>query len=154
MRVRGYRDSDRVLLSGPWAAGELLGLPSADRPTLDEDVVIDEPLDHRTEVCVVDGAAVVRFSELDWVNRRARLEIGMRPEAAAQATDVVRAAQAHAYGVLNLHRLYGWVTPAYGRSPEALDDAGFCREAVMPAAFWLSGDPVAREMWGHVHEHD
>lgn len=153
MMLRGYRAADRGLLTGDWLPDELLGRPVADRPALAEPATVTPPTDDTSELCVVPGTAFVRFTELDWVNRRARLSTGLRPEAVDDAEVLLKSAVSHGFRVLNLHRLYGWVTPACGASIEALHDAGFQLEATVPDAVWLDGRPVERQIWGAVR-HD
>lgn len=153
MMLRGYRDSDRALLTGYWLPGELVGRPVADRPPLAEPTTVTPPADPTTEMCVVPGTAFVRFTDLDWVNRRARLETGLRPEAVDDGEVLLKSAVSHGFRVLNLHRVYGWVTPACGVPVAALRDAGFQLEATVPDAIWLDGRPVERQLWGAVR-HD
>ena len=115
MRLKGYRDAHAPLLSGPYPPGELLGLPQADRPALAEPAAVPPPRDREVELCVAPGVGFARFSELDPVARCGRLETGMRPGTAGAARDLLDAALAHGFTVLNLRRVYGWVTR--GRRP-------------------------------------
>ncbi len=152
MRLRGYRDDDAPLLSGPWLPGELLGLAAAGRPALAEPAAVEPPQGHDVELCVVSETGFARFSELDWVARHARLEIGVRPGAEDAARDVLGAALAHGFGVLNLHRLYGWVTPTAGGLPDLLAEAGFELEAAVPNGVWHDGRPGQRQLWAAVRD--
>lgn len=151
MKLRGYRGTDRGLLSGPWLAGELLGLPLAGWPALADPTEVPPPAEHDEELCVTDGA-FVRYTEIDWVHRRARLEIGVHT-GLSDVDKIVRDAVEHGFTGLNLRRLYGWVTPAARPGTDALTAAGFRREALIPAATWFDGAPAAREIWGTIR-HD
>jgi hypothetical protein len=151
MKLRGYRDADRGLLSGPWLAGELLGLPVTGWPALADPTEVPPPAGHDEELCVTDSA-FVRYTGIDWVHRRARVEIGVH-SGVSEVDIIVRAAVAHGFTSLNLRRLHGWVTPAARPGTEALAAAGFRREAVVPAATWFDGAPAAREIWGTIR-HD
>jgi hypothetical protein len=154
MKLRGYRGDDRALLTGRWPAGELLGLPMANWPALAEPTTVEPPAGPGEELCVVAGVAFVRYTELDWVHRRARLEIGVAHERHADAVDLlVKLAVTHGFVSLNLRRLYGFVTPAARPGTPALESAGFLREASVPDGGWLDGGPVEREIWGAVR-HD
>ncbi|MEC3998154.1 hypothetical protein VSR01_33565 [Actinacidiphila sp. DG2A-62] len=127
LRLRGYRAVDLPLLSGDWLPGELLGLPVPGRPALADPASVPPPSPGRglaEEVLVLPETAFVRFSELDWVHRRARLEIGLRPGAAAVAGPLLRAALAHAHRTLNLRRVYGWFTPGAAHPHDAHDAPG------------------------------
>ncbi|MEW2520855.1 GNAT family N-acetyltransferase [Actinacidiphila alni] len=161
MMLRGYRDTDLPLLSGDWLPGELLGLPVPGRPPLAEPARVPAPRDpaedgatgQDDELCVVPGAGFVRLAAVDWVHRRARLEIGLRPGAEGGAEPLLKAALDHAFRALNLRRVFGWVTPAVplpsGLPRDALlRDAGLAPEADVPRALWLDGRPVARQIWG------
>jgi hypothetical protein len=150
MRLRGYRDADAPLLSGPWLPGELLGLLAAGRPALARPAAVPPPRDSAVELCVVPDGGFARFSELDPVARCARLEIGVRPGAAEWARELLDAALAHGFEVLNLHRLYGWVTPAAGEHAGLLAEAGFEKEAAVPNGAWYAGRPVDRQIWAAV----
>lgn len=150
MMLRGYRGGDARLLSGPWLAGELLGLPVPGRPALAEPAAVEAPRDDTVEVCIAPGAAFVRFSEFDWAARRARLEIGLQPEAVDAVAMLLKTGVAHGFHVLNLHRLYGWVTPAAAPPVSVLTDAGFQLEARVPSGNWFDGAPVERQIWGAV----
>ena len=152
MRLRGYRDADAPLLSGPWLPGELLGLPAAGRPALAEPAAVPPPLDHETELCIAPDVGFARFSELDQVARRARLEIGLRPGAAGAAGDLLEVALRHGFENLNLHRLHGWVTPTAAAPAGLLADAGFVREAAVPNGAWHDGRPVDRQIWAAVRD--
>ncbi|HEY4023724.1 MAG TPA: hypothetical protein VGM75_33925 [Pseudonocardiaceae bacterium] len=145
LTLRGYRAEDADLLRGHWQPGELLAGWQHVRPALAEPVTMrldDGPL------YLAGDLAVVRFLDVDWVHRRARLEIGARPGTEDDLGEVLRAAVAHGFGPLNLHRLYGWVTPAVGTPTGPIADAGFEREAVLGKSTWLAGEGVDREMWG------
>jgi hypothetical protein len=151
MKLRGYRGTDRDLLRGPWLAGELLGLPLGGWPALADPTEVPPPAGHDEELCVTDGA-FVRYTGIDWVHRRARVEIGVHTGLSNPA-GLVEAAVQHGFAGLNLRRLHGWVTPATRSGTEALAAAGFRREAVVPAATWFDGAPAAREIWGTIR-HD
>ncbi|WP_320065738.1 hypothetical protein [Micromonospora sp. RTGN7] len=153
MTLRGYRSADLPLLSGPWLAGELLGLPLEQPPAMVAPAAVEAPKDNTVELCVLPGAAFVCFTELDWVHRRARLEIGVQPGAEDVVTALLKTAVSHGFRVLNLHRLYGWVTPAAAVPVALLQDAGFSCEATIPAGRWIAGRPVDRQIWGAVR-HD
>ncbi len=150
--LRGYRHSDRGLLRGPWLPGECLGLPLADWPALAEPTTVPAPAGPGDELCVAPGAAFVRYTELDWVHRRARVEIGVQPGHLDAAELLVKSAVAYGFDGLNLRRLYGWVTPAVEPPTGVLAGAGFAREASVPAGIWLAGRPADREIWGVVRD--
>jgi hypothetical protein len=147
MMLTGYRQADQSLLSGHWLRGELLGLPDPDRSPLAEPATIEAK-----HVYVVRDRAAVHFAEIDWVHRRARLEIGLRPGTRNLAA-IVRLAVRHGFTVLNLRRLYGWVTPVAGTPTKPLTAAGFAHETSVPQAIWHAGAPVERHIWG-VIRHD
>lgn len=149
--LRGYRSTDRGLLRGPWLPGELLGLPLPDWPALAEPTTVAPPAGPDDEICVVPGVAFVRFAELDWVHRRARLEIGVAPGHAPDLDLLVKSAVAHGLHTLGLRRMHGWVTPLTEPPTAALTAAGFTREATVPEAVWLDGAPRTREIWAVVH---
>lgn len=151
MMLKGYRAADARLLTGPWLPGELLALPTPGRPALAEPVTVRPAVDDSEELCVVPGAGFVRYTEIDWIHRHARLEIGLGSGAEFTADELgvlLKNAVAHGFGALNLRRLYGWVTPAAQPPTEAVEAAGFRREARLPQALWLDGRPVDREIWG------
>jgi hypothetical protein len=155
MTLRGYRSSDRALLSGPWPPGELLGIPLPAWPALAPPTTVEPPSDTRTELCVLPGAGFVRYTEIDWVNRRARVELGLLPDAGATRgalEPLVAAAVAHGFHRLHLHRLHGWVSPVTEPPTAVLESAGFLREATVPSALWLDGRSVEREIWGVVRD--
>ncbi|WP_410606682.1 GNAT family N-acetyltransferase [Amycolatopsis sp. lyj-109] len=151
MKLRGYRGTDRELLSGPWLAGELLGLPLDDWPALAGPTEVPPPTGDDEELCVTDGA-FVRYTAIDWVHRRARVELGVHT-GQSNVDELLTAAVEHGFTGLNLRRLHGWVTPAARPGSAALAAAGFRREAVVPAATWFDGAPAAREIWGTIR-HD
>lgn len=154
MILQGYRQSHAGLLSGWWLPGELVGLPLPDTPALAERAVVHPPADRTTELCIVPDVAFVRFTEIDWVARRARLEIGVQPASGDRASVslLVETAVSHGFRVLNLHRVYGWVTPATDAPVDSLHEAGFRREATVPCGNWYRGEPVEREIWGVIRD--
>lgn len=148
MRLRGYRSSDSELLAGPWLPGELLGLPVSGWPALAEPTRVPAPADPSQELCIAPGLGFVRYTALDWVHRRARVEIGLH---GVDGLDVLlKTVMAHGFLTLNLSRIYGWVTPLLRPPVGLLADVGFRREAVLPESTWLDGRPVDREIWGAV----
>ncbi|MDT0267363.1 hypothetical protein RM844_13815 [Streptomyces sp. DSM 44915] len=157
MRLRGYRDRDAELLSGPWPPGELLGLPLPNWPALAPFTSVPPPSgEGDEELCVAGDAAFVRYTDIDWVRRRARLEIGVRHPVPEGLDALLAAAVAHGLRRLNLHRLHGWVTPlvapADGGLAGTLSKAGLVREATVPEHLWLAGRAVDREIWGVVRD--
>jgi hypothetical protein len=145
-RLRGHRAEDSALLTGHWQPGELLASWQESRPALAEPISIP-PEEGR--LYLVENLAFVRFVEVDWVHRRARLEIGVQQGVAdADLVGMLRAAVAHGFGPLNLHRLHGCVTPAAGTSTLPVAEAGFELEAVVPQATWLDGAPADQQLWG------
>jgi hypothetical protein len=155
MKLRGYRDGDSALLTGPWLAGELLGVPVSGRPPLADPVTIAPPSGSGErppsgtdeELCIAGGVAVIRYTELDWVHRRARVEIGVAPGHEDAAGALVRAAVDHGLRGLALSRLYGWVTPAAQPDTSVITSAWLRREASIPGSLWLAEELVAREIW-------
>jgi hypothetical protein len=165
MKLRGFRDTDRALLTGHWLPGELLASPLTDRPALASPRTVAVPGDRadrsgegpgawNARLCVADDAAIVRYTELDWINRRARLEIAIHDPGLDEprVKQLVELAVAHGFGGLNLHRLYGLLTPAGGAPTEPLAAAGFHLEGVLPQGIWLFGRPVDRQLWGAVRD--
>ena len=151
MKLRGYRSGDGGLLTGRWLPDELLAAPRPDWPVLAEPVTIPAPAGRLDELlAVVDAVAFVRFCSVDWVARRARLQIGLQEEAGEAALAVLELAVEHATGILGLRRLYGWVTLAQHAPTELLAKAGFAYEATIPRALWHGGAVLAREIWGRL----
>jgi hypothetical protein len=147
MMLRGYRSSDSRLLSGPWLDGELAGLPLACWPALAEPSAVPPPSGPDEELCIAPGVGFVRYTELDWVHRRARVETGLQPGHADAAGPLLQAAVAYGLADLNLRKLHGWVTPATGVAAAAPDLAGFRLEASVPDGIWLEGRAVERQIW-------
>jgi hypothetical protein len=150
MKLRGYRRSDSV--TGYWLPGELLATPLDGWPALVPPTVVAPANRSDERLCVLDGLGFVRFTGLDWVRRRARLEIGVRESTVEDQAEAVRLAVAHGFDVLNLHRLVGWRTPAAGTPTDALCAAGFGLEGVLPGGNWLAGSEVERQVWGVVRD--
>jgi hypothetical protein len=150
MMLRGYRDGDRELLTGWWLAGELLGTPVPGQPPLAEPSTADPPSGPDEEFCIAPGVAFVRYAELDWVHRRARVEIGVRPGHEDAVPALACAAVEHGLRELMLHRLYGWVTPSGRPDTRALLSAGFRREVSVPDGLWHAGGLVEREIWATI----
>jgi hypothetical protein len=153
MKLRGYRSGDRALLCGRWLAGELLAEPLAGWPALAEPISVPAPGDRADErLCVVADTAFVRFCEIDWVARRARLEIGLQQASGDATLAVLDLAVVHALGVLGLRGLRGWVTPVVQPPTELLAKAGFDQEATVPQALWHDGTTVTRQIWGRLSD--
>ncbi len=153
MRLSGYRSAERGLLSGHWLPGELLSRPLTEWPVLAEPVTVPPPGERPDErLCLVSGVAFVRFCEIDWIVRRARLEIGLSDSDTAldAGLGVLRLAVEHAHEVLGLRRLHGWVTQAADAPTDLLADAGFRQEAAVPRAVWHNGAAMQREIWGMI----
>jgi RimJ/RimL family protein N-acetyltransferase len=145
--LTGYRESHRELLCGNWTPGELLDRPTARRAALAEPTVIDTAARSGERLYVIPGAGFVRYREIDWIHRRARLEIGLRDRDWKLAIAVLRQARSAALESLGLSRLYGWATPAAGVPAALLADSGFELEATVPTAGWFGGRPADRQIW-------
>jgi hypothetical protein len=153
MTLSGYRQTDLPLLTGHWLPGELLAVPLAQWPALAAPTVIappDKQPDQR--LCLIRGLGFIRFVELDWVHRRARLEIGVHESTVDSLETMVRLAVGHGFEVLNLRRLFGWRTPMAGVPAGPLSRAGFVREGVVPRGSWLAGQQIDQEIWGVVRD--
>lgn len=150
MMLRGYRSSDSSLLSGPWLDGELVGLPLANWPALADPATVAPPSGAHEELYIAPGIGFVRYTELDWVHRRARVETGLQPDQDDAAERLLRVAVAYGLRDLNLHRLHGWVTPGTGLAADALSLVGFRHEASVPESVWLDGRAVGRQIWAVV----
>src|ERR1700728_2656242 len=93
--ITGYRDAHRPLLRGHWLPGELLAAPLPGRPAFAEPLEIAASGQSAAErLYVVPGTAFVRYTELDWIHRHARLEIGLSDGAAEAAGPVLARALA------------------------------------------------------------
>jgi hypothetical protein len=156
--LTGFRESHRELLRGNWTPGELLARPAdgraAGRAAMAEPAVIDHAVRSGMRLYVVPGAGFIRYREIDWIHRRARVEIGLRDQAWPLALAVLRQARSAGLELLGLSRLYGWVTPAAGIPDALLADAGFELEATVPRAIWLAGRPVSRQVWATLADSD
>jgi len=151
--LTGYRESHRELLRGNWTPGELLA-PAADgRAGLAEPAVIDAARSDE-RLYVVPGAGFVRYREIDWIHRRARVEIGLRDQNWRLAPAVLRQARSTGMELLGLSRLYGWAAPAAGVTADLLAEAGFELEATVPGAIWLGGRPASRQVWATLADRD
>ena len=143
-RLTGFREADRGLLTGMWLPGELLAVAPPAPPALARPHTVDGT----GPLYVVRDLAFVRFADLDWVHRRARVEVGLAPGAESHAAEVLALAVAHGFAGLGLYRLHGWVTRAAGAPADAVRAAGFVLEATVPCGRWFAGRPVDRELWG------
>lgn len=152
--LTGFRESHRELLRGNWPPGELLARPAGGLAAMAEPAVIDHAVRTGMRLYVVPGAGFIRYREIDWIHRRARVEIGLRDQAWPLALAVLRQARSAGLELLGLSRLYGWATPAAGIPPALLADAGFELEATVPGAIWLAGRPVSRQIWATLADRD
>lgn len=150
MRIRGYRGADAAMLRGHWLAGELLAAHLRDVPALAPEVSVALPAGGAERLYIVADSGWVRFSRVDWIARRARLEIGLAPGADRHAGSVLEQAVEVGTGALALRRLFGVLTPAVGAMPEVLAAAGFVAEAEVPRAIWHDGTVLDRQIWGRV----
>lgn len=147
LTLSGHRAADAPLLTAHVLPGELVALPIADPPALLAPVTADVPEPGRLDarLAVVRGAGFVRYSEIDWVHRRARLEVALTVPGADAATikTVVELAVTHAFTTLDLRRLHGRLTPALGAPvADGLAACGFVVEGTVPGAVWLDGRAV------------
>ncbi|MEJ2853346.1 MULTISPECIES: GNAT family N-acetyltransferase [unclassified Saccharothrix] len=152
--LSGYRPAHAALLKGRWLPGELIAVRE-DRRVADFSVAeLPEPgLCDETRVLVAAGAGVVRYLEIDWVDRRARLEVLLLTdydEVGARA--LLERALETAFSVFALNRVYGYVTPGGPDVEPVLRAAGFEREGVVPEAARVGGAPVGRTLWGRLRE--
>lgn len=150
LELVGYRAAHAELLRGHWLTGELISpsRPAAPGPAPARTL---EPAPPRPEsrVLVAPDLGFVRYLEISWVSRRARLEIGYAGDPDPdRAAVLLGAAVRHAFGAFRLRRLHGWVTPAAGLPERVLAEAGFVCEARVEEAGWYAGAAVERQIWG------
>jgi len=102
---------------------------------------------------VSEGYALVSFVDIDWIDRRARLEVRvLDDEPSARLDDVLSDAIRIAADHFRLLRLEGEVTPVHYNVAPTLKSHGFELEAVVPHGVRVGGKPVARQVWGMVLE--
>jgi hypothetical protein len=146
----GYRERYALLLTGAWVGGELLCFALNEARSRSFHVQAAGPRQHRHErLLILPDVGFVRFAEIEHVHRRARLEIGIQGEFdTARASLVLRLARECAFEQLNLNRIYGSVRTTCPPTLQTLSEAGFRREATLPAALRVDGELRARELWG------
>jgi len=150
----GYRPGHAPLLAGAWAGGELLCFADDEARRAGVRTVAPEPgggsdWTPRRRLMILPEVGFVRFTEIEGVHRRARLEIGIQGEFdAAAAARVLALARDSAFGDLNLNRVYGWVRATQAPVLALLPGAGFAPEAAVPAGARVDGRLVDRRLWG------
>ncbi|MFD4635855.1 hypothetical protein ACFWN2_01000 [Lentzea sp. NPDC058436] len=150
-RLTGYRRRAEEFHRGRWLVGDLVSFRDDRRVPLFH----DEPPETRSvsRTLVSPGHAWVSFTGIDWIDRRARLEMRVLDAGPSDRLDaLVAEAVEVAFGRFGLLRLEGWVTPGHYDVAPALLDNGFVMEAVVPHAIRVDGKPVDRQIWGKVGE--
>jgi hypothetical protein len=100
---------------------------------------------------IVPDRGFVRMLEIDWIHRRARIEIGIQGAFDGRTAEAfLELARECAFDHFNLHRVYGWVRSTHQQTLEVLRVAGFECEAIVPAALRVDGALVDRGIWGSV----
>jgi hypothetical protein len=151
MELTGYRGTHADLLYGHWLPGELACPARPDGvPGLAAARSLAPTTAHpERRTLIAPGVGFVRFLEISWVSRHARVELGYAGGPDHElAGQLLLAAVEQGFRSFRLHRLYGWVTPAAGLPEEVLERAGFAREARVEEAGWWAGAPVERQIWG------
>jgi hypothetical protein len=146
--VRGYRTADEALLRGYWLPRELIAEPFAAPPPLAQPITVPAHTGSAERLYIVPGTAYVRYTELDWVARHGRLEVGLATRADWSVGEVLGRAVTVGFQALGLHRVYGALTPTLSEMTEVVAAAGFRREAVVPRGVWHDGFAHDREVWG------
>jgi hypothetical protein len=152
----GYRPRQAPLLAGAWAVGELLCFAddAGGAGGIGVRTVAPAPGDgsDRTplrRLMILPEVGFVRFTEIEGVHRRARLEVGLQGAFdAAAASRALTLARECAFGDLNLNRVYGWVRATAAPVLALLPNAGFAPEAAIPAGARVDGRLVDRQLWG------
>jgi hypothetical protein len=145
----GYRQCVDEFHVGPWLARELVSFRGDRRVPVFHDV--PPPESTTTRRLVSERYALVSFVDIDWIDRRARLEVRvLDDELTPQLDDVLSDAIRIAVDYFRLLRLEGEVTPVHYNVAPTLRSHGFELEAVVPHGIRVDGKPVARQLWGMV----
>lgn len=148
MRLRGYRKRDAHMLSGYWVPGQLVSTSDEGRDAMLVPHTFDlRHEDPTTRLLVAEETALVRFSDIDPIHRRARLCVALVAGAQGRADAVLSEAIRVGFGQLNLHRLHGRVITGAGHSL-SVARAGFRFEGVVPRGQWFGGGERDVETWG------
>ncbi len=152
-----YRPSHAATVTGAWIPDELLCFAHNDlrSPVTAHSAAAPWPRQpdaappSTQRLLVAPGIGFIRFSGIEPVHRRARLEVGIQGAFdQATAEHVLALAQETAFFQLNLHRIFGWLRPSQSAVRAVLETAGFTRELAVPFAARENGHPVVREIWG------
>lgn len=148
--ITALRTDNHALFEGPWVTGELLattrGHWPAMAPLTDLSACACEP-----ETCrqvVLGEHAVAAVHDIDWAARTGRIEVALLRDDEGDASCALADIVSFAFADLNLHRIWGWVTPDDESVLCDLARHGFACEARIPAAHWHDGALRDREIWG------
>ncbi|WP_433271686.1 hypothetical protein ACQPZF_13275 [Actinosynnema sp. CS-041913] len=152
--LSGYRPAHADLLHGRWLPGELIAPRHDGRVAEFGAVDVPEPgLCDEERLLVAVGAGLVRYCDIDWVDRRARLEIRLLSDFHPDGThNLLARALETAFTVFALNRVYGYVTPGGPDVAPMLREEGFDREGELPGAVRVAGLAVGRTIWGRLRE--
>jgi hypothetical protein len=143
----GCRHRIEELHSGRWFPQEFVSFRNDRRvPTFH-----DEHEANADRVLVSVEYALVGFVDIDWMDRRARLEIRVLEDGpSARLEPLLADALRVGFAKFDLARLDGWVTPVHYDISPFLLRAGFTLEAVIPHAVRVDGQAVNRQIWGRL----
>lgn len=146
-RLAGYRKRHNPFHIGRWLTGEFVSFERDRRtPVFEEDH--SDPPDENDRFLALGEYALVRLTDLEWVDRRARVEIRVLDDGPSARLDglldEVVGVSAEAF---DLHRLEGLVTPVHYDLSSVLAAAGFRLEATLPYRRRVAGTTVECQVW-------
>lgn len=139
---------------GRWLPGEIVAVENDPRVPLfaaPPELSRPGPGSGDSRTLVSEGWALVRITDLDWTDRRGRLEILLLRELADRQLEALLSRVLEIASLdLDLRRVHGLLTPGGPDLAPVLTCAGFSREVVIPDGIRVGGRPCPQEIWGHV----
>lgn len=144
----GYRQREEEFHRGRWLPGEFVSYRNDHRVPAFHD---DADFSNLARTLVAPGYALVGFVNVDWVDRRAQLEVRVLDDGPSPRLEAVLSnALEIGFDEFDLVRVEAWLTPVHYDMAPVLRRLEFELEAVVPAAVRVDGRPVGRQMWARV----
>lgn len=145
MMLVGYRKIHEPVLKWNWISGEIIYIRSENSLYYPQNQNIIN--NKHNSLLVVPEKAFVLLEEIDYINRHAKLQMGIKDNEGIDAEQLLNEILDYAFNKLKLNRLYGFLMFDNREGREILERKGFINEGNIPKELYWDNKIKDREIW-------
>ncbi len=141
----GYRKIHEPILKWNWVPGEIIYIQSD--TSLYYPWKVKFTNNEHSSLLVVPEKAFVLIEGIDYINRHAKLQMGIIFKGEIDAEQLLHEALDYAFNKLKLNRIYGYLMLDNRGGREILVSKGFTNEGCIPKELYWDNKIRDREIW-------